>query len=34
LQFYSHIDNQPVIEMIKEYISTHRHHPHAEHTLS
>jgi hypothetical protein len=34
LQFHSWIDNQPLIEMIKKYISTHRHHPYAEHTLS
>ena len=34
LQFYTWIDNQPLIEMIKKYILTHRHHPHAEHTLS
>jgi RNase adaptor protein for sRNA GlmZ degradation len=34
LQFYSHIDNQPIIEMLKRYTSTHRHHPHAERTLS
>lgn len=34
LLFYSHIDNQPLIEMIKKYISTHRHHPHAEQVLS
>jgi hypothetical protein len=34
LQFHSHIDNQPVIEMIKKYISTHRNHPHAERALS
>ena len=34
LQFHTQIDNQPLIEMIKKYISTHRHHPHAEHALS
>ena len=34
LQFYSQIDNQPLIEMIKKYLSTHRHHPHAGHALS
>jgi hypothetical protein len=34
LQSHSHIDNQPVIEMIKKYLSTHRRHPHAEHVLS
>ena len=34
LQFHFHIDNQPLIEMIKKYISTHRHHPHAEQVLS
>lgn len=34
LQFHSQIDNQPLIEMIKKYISTHIHHPHAEHALS
>jgi hypothetical protein len=34
LQFHSRIDNQPLIEMIKKYISTQRHDPHADHTLS
>jgi hypothetical protein len=34
LQFYCQIGNQPLIEMIKKYISTHRHHPQAEHVLS
>ena len=33
LQFHYQIDNQPLIEMIKKYISTHRHHSHAGHTL-
>jgi hypothetical protein len=34
LQFHYLIDNQPLIEMIKKYISSHRHHPHAEQVLS
>jgi len=34
LQFLFHIDNQPLIEMIKKFISTHRRHPHAEQLLS
>ena len=33
LQFYYCLDNQPLIEMKKKYISTHRHHSHAEHLL-
>jgi hypothetical protein len=33
LQFIYCIDNQPSIEMIKKYISTHRHHSHAGHAL-
>jgi hypothetical protein len=33
LQFIYCVDNQPSIEMIKKYISTHRHHSHAGHTL-
>jgi hypothetical protein len=34
LQFYSQIDNQPLIEMTKKIISILKHHPHAKRVLS